>query len=145
MDAFEYLESDGRRIADHLQSLAENYSNWSRDRVFQESKNAIEAVEKFIHKKEDVVTLSFHKRSQDIDDMQAKFEDKRASIDELIEDMVMIHVDEPGYEQSLERLRTKFVDLLRFCNEEFYPAIKEAVSKEELESMNRQLDSLIFS
>lgn len=144
MNVFEYLKNDEEHILSSLEQLTEHYPDWSMDRVFEGIKQAIDSLQKHIHKKESMVLANVHAREK-IEDLIAKFEDKKTAIDEIVENLVMIHVDEPGFEQQMTRLTKYFKEFSRFSQEELYPAILKVATKDELRRMNEQLETMVLS
>ena len=84
--------------------------------------------------------------ASEMDDMISMFRDKKSEINELISDkLVMIHVDEPAFEELLEQLAKKVENLFRFCDEELYPTVKSSATDHELQSIKRSVEDMVLS
>ncbi len=143
MDAFQYLEVDENRIVDLLQEIDENFAKWPMDQVFSVTKKAIMSIRVHFDKLEQLVNGV---ASPEMDDLIRRFREKKAEINELIsEQLVMVHIDEPGFEELLEQLIKKTQNVFRFCAEELYPTIRTSATDHELKSILRSVEDTVMS
>ncbi|MBX9693672.1 MAG: hypothetical protein K2Z81_14890 [Cyanobacteria bacterium] len=143
MDVFQYLEIDEKRITDLLHEIDDNFAKWPMDQVFSASKKAIRAIQLHFDKLEQIVNGV---AASEMDGMISMFREKKSEINELISDkLVMIHIDEPGFEELLEQLAKKVENLFRFCDEELYPTVKSSATDHELQSIKRSVEDMVLS
>jgi hypothetical protein len=143
MDAFEYLKDDGAHIGTKLSEIADNYSKWPQDRVFAETKNVLQSLREHLDKEK--LLVSNLKATKGIEDLLDQSASQIGSIVSEIDNLVMIHVDELGFEEGLESISSKWNEHEEFCERVFYPAIKQRLSKKNIERINAQLEQLVFS
>lgn len=143
MDIFTFLEDDGNHIAERLKEAGANYSTWTMDRFFEESKNCFQAMKEHFSK---VAILENNlKNPTGIKDLLIKLNTQRDSIKADIDQIVEIHVDEPGFEKSFEQISQKFSDFVWFSKEKFFPAIQKNLSAEDLKHIRQQIDQKVLS
>lgn len=142
MDIFGFLEDDNTHTSHRLNEAAKHYSDWARDRVFEESKKALALVE--AHFSRDALLEQNLKNNGSVKSILDEVQKQREAIDSEIEHIVEIHVDEPGYEQALESIAAKFNQYAKYCHDTFYPAMKKALSADELKHVNEQLEEKAF-
>lgn len=144
MNPFDLLEREEQAIIDQIDLLIANYATWSMDEVFANVKAAIDLIRNHIHRKENLV-LGRVQSKEGLEDIVKRFYQLRTEIDETIDNLVMIHVDEPGFEQLLEKLAAQFKNVVRLSQEELFPAIEKAASQDEIREINTQLTRLLAS
>ena len=144
MNIFDYLKTDEKHLSQSLWTLAKNYPEWTQDHVFQSIKNAIDSIHAHINKKNDLLLNNMHDKSE-MGEVMDKWQYQTSEINELINTLVMIHVDEPGFEELLIKLAKMVDNLIKFSDEELFPAVKAGATKEEIKKMNAHLDSLVLS
>lgn len=144
MNPFDLLEREEQAIINQVDLLISNYATWSMDEVFANVKAAIDLIRNHIHRKENLV-LGKVQSNKGLEDIVKRFYELRTEIDETIDNLVMIHVDEPGFEQLLEKLATQFKNVVRLSQEELFPAVERAASQDEIQEINTQLTRLLAS
>lgn len=143
MNIFEYFRDDDKRIKKMAAEIAEHYADWPQDRVFESVKRLIESVEKHIERTESLLLSHFNEHDPAMDEVTNKWKQKRTEIEELIDGLVMVHVDEPGFEDTLIRLSKLIENLARFDKEELYPSVFENSSDSELTRINKRFEAEI--
>jgi transcriptional regulator with XRE-family HTH domain len=143
IDVFEYLKQDGAHIAERLNTTVNQYSEWPRDRFFEETKRTLEAVRGYFSK-ESLLSNNL-KDTQGTEAIVEEAEKQRGNIQADIENLVMVHVDEPGFDQMLGSIADKMNQHCDFCEEEFFPAMKEHLSADDIKHVKEQLDQEILS
>lgn len=144
MNPFNLLEREEQAIIERIDTLIENYATWSMDEVFANVKAVIDLIRKHIHQKENLV-LSRVQSKSGIKGIVKRFYELRTKIDVTIDNLVMIHVDEPGFEQLLEKLATQFKEVVRLSQDELFPAVEQMASKDEIREINNQLTRMLAS
>lgn len=143
MDIFSLLEDDGARIAKRLTETGKNYSTWTRDRIFEEAKSVFQAIKDHFAK---VAILENNlKRPEEIKSTLSQLNTLRDSISADVQQIVEIHVDEPGFEQALEQIAKKFSQFTLYSKETFFPAIKKSLSEDDLKHIQQQIDQKVLS
>ena len=143
MDIFSNLESENANIAQRLSETAKNYSQWARDRIFEEVKKDFALIKE--HFAKDSTLENNLKNSNPVKTLLSEASRQRKEITAEIEQIVEIHVDEPGFEQALESIAEKFSQYGKYCKEQFYPAMKKILSADELKHIQEQLEQKIVS
>jgi hypothetical protein len=143
MDIFSLLEDDGARIAGRLTETGKNYSTWTRDRVFEEAKSMFQAVKDHFAKV--AIVENNLKRPEGLTDILSQVNTQRDAITADVEQIVEIHVDEPGFEQSLESIAKKFTQFAQYCKQTFFPTIKKNLSEDDLKHIQQQIDQKVLS
>jgi|GEM_PF-1106728 hypothetical protein len=144
MNPFDLLEREEQAIIHQIDLLLENYATWSMDEVFANVKAVIDLIRNHIHQKENLV-LSRVQSKEGVEDIAKRFYELRTEIDETIDNLVMIHVDEPGFEQLLEKLAQQFKNVVKLSQEELFPAVESMASQDEIQEINTQLTRLLAS
>jgi hypothetical protein len=142
MDVFEFLLANEAHLAHRLNNTANHYSDWTLDRVFEETKRALDGLS-CNFKKENALISTIH----DVSGMEGiikEAEKNRTEIRADASNLCMIHIDEPGFEQGLESLARKFDRHREFCEKILFPLLKEHASPEELERIADQLDEVVL-
>lgn len=144
MNIFNYLKTDEDHLKELMWDVTNNYPEWTQDRVFESVKNVIDSVHAHIKKKNELL-LSNVRGHETISDVLAKWDEQTTNIDETINSLIMIHVDEPGFESLLIKLSKMVDNLISFSRDELYPAVRSVASEDELKRMDKHLDSLVLS
>ncbi len=144
MNIFRYLKSDENHLQESLWDVTVNFTEWTQDHVFESVKQNIASINAHIEKKNSLLVSAF-RGNDGMNDIEAKWDDYTNQIHEMINTLVMIHVDEPGFEQLLIRLAQKVDNMIRFCRDEMYPAVREGVSEDDLAGINKRLDQMVLS
>ncbi len=141
MDVFEFLLTNEAHLAHRLSETAAHYSEWTQDRVFEETKRILDGLESNFNKENALISTI---NAEGIDDLVQEAQKHRDELRADAENLCMIHVDEPGFEQGLETLAYKFERHKEFCENTLFPRLKESASPEELESVANQLDAVVL-
>lgn len=142
MDVFDILNTEAARITERINDTATNYSEWAFDRVFESTKNSLESIKQHLYKES--LLINNLKDEAGMQDLLTEFNQQKNTIVSEIETLVMIHVDEPGFEQGLERIAKQFGEHQIFCEETFYPQMETKMSGEDLRHFNEQLEQAIL-
>jgi hypothetical protein len=143
MDIFNILEDDSARISERLTDITKNYSTWTMDRVFEEIKNIFESIKKHFAK---ISILENNlKNPEGIQNILSELNKQRDAITADIEQIVEIHVDEPGFEQSLETIAKKFIQFAQYSKGTFFPEIKKSLTPDDLKHIREQMEQKILS
>lgn len=144
MNIFTYLETDEDHLKETMWDVTNNYPEWTQDRVFESVKNIIDSIHLHI-KKNNELLLSNVRDREGLTDVLSKWNEQTENINETINSLIMIHVDEPGFEQLLIRLSKMVDNLIALCRDELYPAVRSVATDAEIKRMNKHLDSLVLS
>lgn len=144
MNIFTYLKTDEDHLKETMWDVTNNYPEWTQDRVFESVKNIIDSIHAHI-KKNNELLLSNVRDREGLTDVLSKWDEQTENINETINSLIMIHVDEPGFEQLLIRLSKMVDNLIALCRDELYPAVRNVATEEEIKRMNKHLDSLVLS
>ncbi len=143
MDVFKYLKDDGEAIAHRLNETVAEFAQWPQDRLFEESKKAFTSLEAHFEKEEMIVNNI--NDSEVIVPLSEKAGAQIKDMKEAIDSIIMIHIDEPGYLNALKNLAVKMNEHLRFCLEEYYPALASGLSAKDKENVNSQFENMVLS
>ncbi len=141
MDVFEFLLTNEAHLAHRLSETAANYSSWTQDRVFEETKTILDGLKSNFTKENALISTI---QVEGMEDILKEAEKHRDEIKEDASNLCMIHVDEPGFEQGLETLAYKFERHKEFCEKTLFPRLKEAATPKQLESAANQLDAVVL-
>ena len=143
MDIFKYLTDDSGSIAQRLTDTAKNYSEWTQERVFEEAKKAFASIKE--HFSSEVLLENNLKNAAPVQSLISEVTKLKKEITAEVEQIVELHVDEPGFEQSLETIAGKFNQYYQYCKEKFYPALQKTLSADELKHINEQMEQKVLS
>ena len=143
MEIFKYLVEDNASIAQRLTETAKNYSVWTQEQVFEEAKKAFSSIKE--HFSSESILENNLKNGTAVQSILTEVSKLKKEITAEVEQIVEIHVDEPGFEQSLETIAAKFTQYSQFCKEKFYPAIQKVLSVDELKYINKQMEQKVLS
>ncbi len=141
MDVFEFLLTNEAHLAYRLSETAAHYSEWTQDRVFEEVKRILDGLKSNFTKENALISTI---NADGLEDLVKEAEKHREDIKADAENLCMIHVDEPGFEQGLETLAYKFERHKEFCENTLFPRLKEHATDKELESIANQLDAVVL-
>lgn len=142
MNVFDFLLTNEAHLAHRLTNTAKHYSDWTLDRVFEETKRVLDGL-KCNFKKENAL-ISTIRHVEDMEDVIEEAEQHRKDIRSAADNLCMIHVDEPGFEQGLEDLASKFEQHRMFCENILFPLLEEHADPDELQRIADQLDALVL-
>ncbi len=141
MNIFEYFRDDDKRVKAMAHEIVEHYADWPQDRVFESVKKLIEVVEKHMHRVETLLLTRFNENDPEMESVMARWSTKKLEIKDCIDGLVMVHVDEPGFEDTLMRLSKLIENLARFDKEELYPKVQECATEKDLSAMNKNFQT----
>ncbi|MBX9772151.1 MAG: hypothetical protein K2X29_12315 [Candidatus Obscuribacterales bacterium] len=143
MNVFHYLTEDHSAIAKRLEETTENYSKWTRDRIFEESKNILQAIKD--HFKKEHLLVNNLKDESGMHQVLSTLNKQEKELNSQIDNLIMIHVDEPGFEQGLESIAGRFDEHSRFCGKTFFRRVREKLSPKDLRQVQTQLELKVLS
>lgn len=76
-----------------------------------------------------------------MESVMARWSTKKAEIKDVIDWLVMIHVDEPGFEDTLMRLSKLIENLARFDKEVLYPKVQEFATEKDLATIDKNFQT----
>ncbi len=141
MNIFEYFRDDDKRVKAMASEIVEHYADWPQDRVFESVKKLIEVVEKHMHRVETLLLTRFNENDPEMESVMARWSTKKLEIKDCIDGLIMVHVDEPGFEDTLMRLSKLIENLARFDKEELYPKVQECATEKDLSAMNKNFQT----
>jgi len=142
MDIFEYLAEEHNDIDEKLIELTDNYETWSREKVFDHVKVVCDAIMGHLKKQENILLSNLTKTADLVPLMQDAQVD-RAKVEEEIGQLVMVHVDEPGYQEYLSNLLKVIEEHISF-SKSFYAKLKENANPAELKKINESLKDMVL-
>ena len=142
MNSFEFLLTNESHLSHRLSRVAVHYSDWTMDRIFEETKRALQGL-RANFQKENALLSTIH-NTDGIEGIIAQAELERAEIKGDVDNLCMIHVDEPGFEQGLKTIADKFERHCEFCKTTLFPLLEAHAYPHELQSINNQIDSMIL-
>lgn len=141
MDVFEFFSAEHDLTERKLRNLAENYFNWTREQVFDGIKEACDHIRGHLDKEEELLLEKLQGKGTTTRHLEELAHDKQSLLGE-IENLVMVHVDEPGYDEYLKSLHSRFVEHVQRCRRAF-DHIKKHADKKQLDEINEELNELI--
>lgn len=142
MDIFEYLAAEHNDIEAKLIELTDNYDTWSREQVFDRVKVVCDAIIGHLKKQENILLNNLTKTADLVPLMEGAQVD-RAKVEEEIGQLVMVHVDEPGYEEYLSNLLRVIEEHIAF-SKSFYASLKDNANPNQLKTINQSLNDMVL-
>jgi hypothetical protein len=142
MDIFSYFEEENRDIEKKLQDVTANYNSYTTEQVFDKVKVVCDSIMAHLKKQENILLANIDKTPQ-IEDILIECQKDRANVEEEIGQLVMIHVNEPAYDDNLAKLLKAVEQHIAFSRR-FYAKLKESISASQLEKVNEQLTQLVL-
>lgn len=143
MNVFHYLTEDHKAISQRLEDTTQNYANWTRDRIFEESKNILQAIKD--HFRKEHLLVNNLKDESGMHQVLTTLKKQEKELNSEMENLTMIHVDEPGFEQGLESIEKRFDEHCRFAGKTFYSRVKEKLTAKDLRHVQSQLERKVLS
>lgn len=141
MDVFEFFSAEHELIERKLRNLAQNYFNWTREQVFDGVKECCDHIRGHLDKEEELLLDKLQRKGITSRLLEELAHDRQSMLDD-IENLVMVHVDEPGYDEYLKSLHNRFADHIGHCKRSF-DHIKKHGDQKDLERINEELKELI--
>lgn len=142
MDIFDYLKEEQEMVRKSLKELVDDFSETSREKLFDDVKAALDKLRGYC-KKQSVLLVDEIGNLKGLASFEAT-KQKRAKLLEDLDNLVMVHVDEPGYREYL-------MHLLSFAEEYFEASgkllgeLKEKLPQELHNKINQNLQTVIHS
>lgn len=141
MNVFEFLTDEAHSVIRRFNDVVEHYpatADWTWDRAFEETKKDITMLSE--HLKKETVVESNVSQSQDMSDVIDKAALQRKGIKSSIDNVLMIHVDEAGFKEGLQKIAEKLDEHTTFCTNSYYPLLQQHLSAHELQNIEDQLE-----
>lgn len=141
MNVFEFLTEEAYCVSKRFNQVVEHYpatADWTWDRAFEETKKDITMLTEHL-KKETVLECSIGDltdMSEALDQAKAQRKDINSSIDNVL----MIHVDEAGFKEGLQKIADKLDEHTEFCVKSYYPLMEKLIPAEKLANIQDQLE-----
>lgn len=137
MSPFDLLKDDAAQVKERMDATIKNYSVWNMDHVFESTKKCFEGIRRYIRRKN--VLVSSIVANPDI--LKAAEQTKKSESELIsdIENLVMIHIDEPGFEIVLEKVVNEFHQYCNLCETDLFPRIGPQLSQQDLHDLNLEL------
>jgi hypothetical protein len=142
MDIFAFLEEEVIDIEKKLNELRDHYSDWSREHVFDRVKLICDAIGAHIKKEKSLLVDNVDVTSSEITTLMTEYNKDRAELTEEVGQLVMVHVDEPEYQECLAKLLKVVEEHVAFSRK-FYAKLKEHMTQSQLDLSNQQLSDVV--
>lgn len=142
MDIFSYFEEETLDIEKKLEDVTANYDSYSTEQVFDKVKVVCDSIMAHLKKQTDLLLANIDKTAQ-IEPLLLECQRDRAKVEEEMGQLVMVHVNEPGYDAYLAKLLKVIEEHVAFSRK-FYAKLKEAVPPGQLEKVNEQLTQMVL-
>jgi RNase adaptor protein for sRNA GlmZ degradation len=141
MNVFEFLTEEAHSVVRRFNDVVEHYpatADWTWDRAFEETKKDIAMLTE--HLKKETVVENNVSQSQDMAEQMDKAASQRKEINSSIDNVLMIHVDEAGFKEGLQKIAEKLDLHTNFCTKSYYPLLQQHLSANELQNIEDQLE-----
>ncbi len=142
MDIFEYLTAETTDIEEKLVELTNNYATWSREKVFDRVKLICDAITGHLKKQEHLLLKNLSPSASTTGILEECQKD-RAGVEEEIGQLVMVHVDEPGYAEYLANL-LKVIERHITFSKRLYQSLRGHADKVEMKDINSELNDMVL-
>ncbi len=142
MDIFEYLAEEHNDIEEKLIELTDNYESWSREKIFDQVKVVCDAIMGHLKKQQNIL-LNNLSRTSDLVPLLHDAQVDRSKVEDEIGQLVMVHVDEPGYQEYLSNLLRVIEEHISF-SKSFYAKLKVNANPAELKKINESLKDMVL-
>lgn len=144
MNVFNYLNEDISHIGQMLNETVANFLDWPRERIFEQTKKALASLDQHFDK-EKLLINNLEGTEYDISNLVADFKEQMAAIKEDMNSLIMIHVDEPGFNQVLQKVAAKFDHFKDFNANTFFPTLKDNLTPDEFRKIDKQFEAQVLS
>jgi organic radical activating enzyme len=141
MNVFEFLTEEAHSVVRRFNDVVEHYpatADWTWDRAFEETKKDITMLTE--HLKKETVVENNVSQSQDMTVQMDKAALQRKEINSSIDNVLMIHVDEAGFKEGLQKIAEKLDEHTTFCTKSYYRLLEQHLSANELQNIQDQLE-----
>lgn len=142
MDIFEYLAEEHNDIEEKLIELTDNYETWSREKIFDHVKVVCDAIMGHLKKQQNIL-LNNLAQTPDLTALLKDASADRRKVEDEIGQLVMVHVDEPGYQEYLSNLLRVIEEHIQF-SKSFYANLKQNANPAELKKINDSLKEMVL-
>ena len=142
MDIFSYFDEEILDIEKKLTDVTANYKSYTTEQVFDKVKVVCDSIMAHL-KKQDSLLLSNIDKTPEIEGLMVGCQKDRAKIEEEIGQLVMVHVNEPEYDDYLANLLKVIEEHMTFSRT-FYKNLKQHVSESQLAKINEQLTQMLL-
>lgn len=144
MELFSYLREEEQMAKSSLEDLIKGFGVRNREEVFDEVKAVLDRLRGYI-KKQSVLLLD---RIVDLDGVEtALLKGTTSKRDQLLAEvgnLVMVHVDEPGYLSYLTALLERTEDYFN-NSDKLYAELQKSLPKEGLDKLNDMVTDAVHS
>jgi hypothetical protein len=139
MNICDYLDDGNRRIQRQLHEILENFYDWSTDVKFEHVCRALDEVDKHFEW-QDTVLLSVIDSEGSSGDVQACLEERK-KIQDRTERLLMSHVDDTDFVESLKRLLR---EIDSSSHQVLLRELTKHISSGDLKALNEKLEEQIY-
>ncbi len=136
------MAAEHNDIEEKLIELTDNYDSWSREKVFDSVKVVCDAIMGHLKKQENIL-LNNLTNTEDLAALMQSAQVDRAKVEEEIGQLVMVHVDEPAYEEYLSNLLKVIEEHIAF-SKSFYAKLRDNANPSELKKINQSLKDMVL-
>lgn len=143
MDVFDYLTLEHGRLSTEAQELLSNPQALPRDQLVARSGRLFQKLKEHLEKQDEVLL----KKVENIEELQglvAKCREEGRRLVEVLNSVVLLHVDEPWYGEKMQKLVQEVNAHLELTENELFTSIKKHASPQELDSLNDALHKSVF-
>ena len=141
MNVFEFLTDEAHSVVRRFNEVVEHYpatADWTWDRAFEETKKDITMLTE--HLKKETVLEGNVNDPADISSVMDQAKAQRKDIHSSIDNVLMIHVDEAGFKEGLQKIADKLDAHTDFCVKSYYPLLEKEISAEKMANIQDQLE-----
>jgi hypothetical protein len=138
MDVKLYMNDDLKYIENLVGDLYNNITIWPSEKVLEKTSAMFGA----FHKRfalEDFLLIHV-KQTVAMQETVKGFLQKRTNFRENLENMLMLHVDEPDFRAAIGKVREAVSKHLLYLKEEFDPAFVDRISQSDMAGMSTDLE-----
>jgi cell division septum initiation protein DivIVA len=143
MDIFEYLRDEERLILDKLQDLVHNFGTKSRETVFDDVKLMCDKLRGYSRKQTVLLLDKIEGKNDQYATELKETEKQRNKLSEELDNMLMVHVDEPGYKEYLSNI-LRYMQTYAEASDSLYRALERA-KPPEIGIIDNNLQTAIHS
>ncbi len=143
MDTIEFMTRDLELLKKRIHDVSSAYEAQDAGLTMTRSKEMFDAFSKRFSLED--FLLSKFTPSEAMRPHLKAFLDKRRSLRERLEDMLMMHVSEPDYIKEVQKLIHAADEHVKFLESTFHPEVIDKISKDDLANMNHALEDRLHS
>ena len=144
INVFTYFEADDANIERQLHELTENYDNLSPAQVFEKAVGIFDAIKAHFNKQEDLLFAEIRHVEKVRSAIEVCLADRKKVLDD-IDNSLNLHVDEPGFNESVRRVLKDIERHVELSEKQLYAEIRNHVPAEAIERINKKLEMLTLS